>query len=362
MTHHSGRRTWTPSRRRVLVGATVGALGPLLVAAVLIGVQGQVDGATVGLAMLVPTTVAAALGGPATAVLAVVVGSVTHNLLFTVPYLTLRMTDPTEALGLVVHTVVAATVSFVVVREQRAAALAAQRSGAAERVALLEDVDRVRTALLGAVSHDLRTPLAAIAAAASDLQDAEVSLAPAHRRMLATTISERTQALDRMVEQLLDASRLQAGAVHLLVEAVEVQDLVAEAGLLVAGGPSERIRLRAESTLPPVLVDPVLIVTALRNLLDNALRHAPSPTEVVVDAATAGEVVVIAVSDEGPGVRDDDADVFEPFQGGSDGPGLGLTIARGFIELHGGRLDHHERPGGGAVFEFTLPSVDEPEA
>lgn len=362
MTHQTGRPTWRPPRQRVLLGAAVGALGPLLVAAALLRVPGQVDGATVGLVMLVPTAVAAALGGPATAALAVVVGSAIHNLLFTVPYLTLRMTDPTEALGLAVHTVVATTVSFVVVREQRAAALAAQRSEAAERVALLEEVDQVRTALLGAVSHDLRTPLAAIAAAASDLQDAEVAFSTEHRRMLATTISERAQALDRMVEQLLDASRLRAGAVRLLVEAVEVQDLVAEACPLVAGEPTGRIRLQVEPGLPPVLVDPVLIVTALRNLLDNALRHAPSGSPVVVDAAAAGEAVVIAVTDEGPGVGGDAAAVFEPFHGGSEGPGLGLAIARGFIELHGGRLDYHERAGGGAVFEFTLPSIDEPEA
>lgn len=355
------QRSWAPPRRRLVLGIAVGLLGPLLVASGLLLVPGQVEGATVGLIMLVPTAVAAALGGPLAAVAAVVAGSVTHNLLFTVPYRTLRMTEPSEVTGLVVHTVVALTVSFVVVREQRAAHLAAQRLEATERVQMLEEVDRTRTALLGAVSHDLRTPLAAIAAATSDLQDREVSFTAEQQQLLLATIAERAASLDRTVEQLLDASRLQAGAVTLFTEAVEVEDLLAEAAI-AAGDTDGRVRLRTDPALPPVLVDPVLIVAALRNLLENALRHAPETTSVIVDAALAGEWVVVAVIDEGPGVAGDRDRMFDTFQGTSGGPGLGLAITRGFIELHGGQIAYHDAPGGGATFEFTLPATAEPDA
>lgn len=355
----ASQRAWAPPRRRLLLGVAVGILGPVLIAGGLLLVRGRVDGATVGLIMLVPTAVAAALGGPLAAIVAVASGSVTHNLLFTVPYRTLRMTEPSEVAGLVVHTLVALTVSFVVVREQRAARLAAQRLEAAERLRILEEVDRARTALLGAVSHDLRTPLAAIAAATSDLQDGEVSFTVEQQQLLLATIAERAASLDRTVEQLLDASRLQAGAVTVFTEAVEVEDLLAEA-TAAAGDVEGRVRLRIQPDLPPVLVDPVLIVAALRNLLDNALRHAPGSTPVVVDVAPAGAVVVVAVIDEGPGVSGDPQQAFGAFHGTSAGPGLGLSIARGFVELHGGEISYHDAPGGGAVFEFTLPAIAEP--
>ena len=211
---------WSPSRSRLLSGIALGCVGPLLVAAMVFPVRSQVAGATVGLIMLIPTALAAAFGGPVAAAVAVIVGSATHNLVFTVPYLTLRMTETAEVVSLIVHTVVAIIVSLVVVREQRAARLASQRQEAADRVTVLEELDRARTALLGAVSHDLRTPLAAIAAAASDLCEREVAFSPAQQQLLLETISERAAFLDRTVEQLLAASRLQVGAVTVLREPV----------------------------------------------------------------------------------------------------------------------------------------------
>lgn len=355
-------RPWRPSRRRLSAGITVGALGPLLVAAALLPIRGQVAGATVGLVMLVPTALAAGLGGPLAAGVAVVVGSLVHNVLFTVPYFTLRMTESAEIVSLGVHTVVAIIVSLVVVREQRAARLARQRQAAADRLAVLEEVDRARTALLGAVSHDLRTPLAAIAAAASDLRDRDVSFSADQQRLLLETISERTAYLDRLVEQLLAASRLQAGAVTVLTEAVELQELVDEARIGLPDGAADRIRLRLVPPTPPVLADPVLIVAVLRNLFENAVRHAPEPSTVVVTGAKAGDVVVVTVSDEGPGIPGEPEAMFEAFRGASSGPGLGLAIARGFVELHGGQLVYFESPGGGAGFEFSLPAVEEPDA
>jgi len=354
-------RDW-PARRRLWLGIFVGVIGPWLVATGLLPVRGQIAGATVGLIMLVPTALAAAIGGPLAATVAVVGGSLMHNLLFTVPYLTLRMTEPAEIASLAVHTLVAAIVSFVVLREQRAARLASQRQEAAARVEVLEEVDRARTALLGAVSHDLRTPLAAVAAAASDLRQHDVSFSPEQQRLLLDTISERAAFLDRTVEQLLAASRLQAGAVTVLSEAVELQDLVEEARAGFPGNDGARIELVLAPRTPPVLADPVLIVAVLRNLFENAFRHAPADTSIVVTGAKAGDAVVIDVSDEGPGMNGDRGANFDAFHGDSSGPGLGLAIARGFVELHGGELVYFDAPGGGAAFEFTLPAAEEPDA
>jgi K+-sensing histidine kinase KdpD len=358
----SGSWPWSPPRGRLVAGLAIAAVGPLLLAVALAPFRPVLTGATVGLVMLVPTAVAAAVGGPVAAVVAVLSGTVTHNVLFTAPLLTLRVSDPAEVAGLVVHTLVATAVSLVVVREQRATRLAAHRLEAADRLLVLEEVDRARTALLGAVSHDLRTPLSAIAAAASDLREADVEFSDDQRQLLLATIAERTASLDRTVEQLLDASRLQTGAVSVVVEAVELHDLVEEAAAAVGPEVTARIVQRLDAATPPVLVDPVLIVAALRNLLENALRHAPPTSPVEVEAAGAGEVVVVSVSDRGPGVVGDVDDVFEAFHGTSAGPGLGLAIARGFVEIHGGELRYHDADGGGACFELTLPAVEEPEA
>jgi two-component system, OmpR family, sensor histidine kinase KdpD len=345
----------------VAIGLAIGSLGPLAVAGALAPFRDDLATGTVGLVLLVPTVLAAAVGGPVAAVVAVAGGSLTHNLLFTVPLLTLRMTEPAEVAALLVHTLVAAAVSAVVVREQRAATLAADRLEASDRLAVLEEVDRARTALLGAVSHDLRTPLAAIAAAASDLRDDEVAFSPAQQEILLDTIAERAMSLDRTVGQLLDASRLQVGAVTVLPEAVEVQDLVQEALDALDPAGADRVRLRVSDSTPPAFVDPVLVVAALRNLLDNALRHGPDRTPVLVEVAGADRVVVLSVTDRGPGMGDDAATLFEPFHSRSGGPGLGLAIARGFVELHGGTLTSGSSSTGGAVLELTLPAIEEPE-
>jgi two-component system, OmpR family, sensor histidine kinase KdpD len=355
------RRVWAPQPRRLATGLALAGLGPVVVALGFLPLRDEVVGATVGMVMLVPTALATAVGGPVAAVTAVVVGSMLHNALFTVPYLTLRMTDPSDVLSLVAHVLVGITVSALVVREQRAANAARRREAAEARVAVLEEVDRTRTALLGAVSHDLRTPLAAISAAASDLRDPEVVFSEAQRDVLLDTIAERASLLERRVGQLLAASRLDAGAVTLAVEAVEVQELLAEAVDGLADGAAARVEVRLSQELPPVLVDPVLVVAALANLIDNALRYSPPDRSVLVSADPAGSVVLVAVIDEGPGLTSTDEDLFAPFRPGADGTGLGLTIARGFVELHGGTLEHHPTPGGGATFECTLPATREPE-
>lgn len=356
----SAKPVWAPGRTRLQVGLVLALAGPLLIAFTFLPFRDGVTGATVGMVMLVPTAIAAAVGGPLAAVTAVAAGSALHNALFTVPYLTLRMSDPGDVLSLVAHVLVGAIVSAVVMREQRAARAAARRQEAEARLAVLEEVDRTRGALLAAVSHDLRTPLAAIAAAASDLQDSGVVFSDEQRGVLVDTIAERAELLERRVAQLLAASRLEAGAVTVAAEAVELQELLDEAVGGLAVGADERVQARLSPWLSPVLADPVLIVAVLGNLIDNALRYSSADCPVVVTGEPAGDVVVIAVIDEGPGLTAATEGLFSVLQPAADGAGLGLAIAHGFVRLHGTTLEHHHTPGGGATFEFTLPATTEP--
>lgn len=334
--------------------------GPLTVAVGFLALRDAVAGATVGMVMLVPTAMAAAVGGPTAAATAVAVGSAMHNVLFTVPYLTLRMSEPGDILSLVAHVLVGAIVSAVVMREQRAAHAARRHQEAEARVAVLEELDITRRALLGAVSHDLRTPLAAIAAAASDLREREVAFSEQQRGLLVDTIAERAGLMERRIAQLLAASRLDAGAVTVAAEAVDLQELLDEAISGLAQGAGARVQTRLAPHLPPVLVDPVLIVTVLANLIDNALRYSPADRPVVVSGEPAGAVDVVAVIDHGPGITVATDELFTAFHRGADSTGLGLAIAHGFVQLHGGTLALHPTPGGGATFEFTLPATTEP--
>lgn len=356
-------RAWVPAAGRLWSGLAIGVLGPLLIAVALVPTRGELAGAVVGLALIVPTAVGAAVGGPVAATVAVLVGSATHNLLFTQPYMTLRVAATTDVVDLLVHTVVAVTVSLVVVREQQAARLAAARGEQAARVTALEEVDRTRTALLGAVSHDLRTPLAAIAAAASELQAVDVVLDDHDRAVMAGTIVEQAARLDRTVENLLAAGRLQSSAITLSREAVEVEDLLEEAvdGLLDPLART-RLRLRVQPGAQPVWVDPVLMVAALRNIVENALVHTPQDAPVDIEVSDIGSAVTVRVRDHGPGLDGAAPDgLFVPFRTGEgEGIGLGLAIARGFVEAHGGRIHAMDADTGGAVFELVLPAVAVP--
>lgn len=356
------RPSWLTSSARLWWGLAVAFLLPLMFAALLLPFRGTVDGAAFGLAMLIPTALAAAIGGPVPAAVAVAVGSITHNMLFTQPYMTLRVADTTDAAGLAVHGVVALVVSFVVVREQRAARRAEQREEAAARVRLLEEADRVRTAILGAVSHDLRTPLAAIAAAGSELQATDVTFTESDRAMLAGTITEQAQRLDRTVANLLDAGRLKSDQVDVLSEAVDVRDLIQETLASIVEATHERVDVHVDQATSPLWVDPALIQSALRNLIDNALQHSPPDSRVDVSAFPSTGGVAITVRDHGPGLPSLDPDLmFEPFHSRRDGGiGLGLTICTGFVAAHDGDIDVRTSSNG-TTFKLILPAVPEPD-
>ena len=236
-------------------------------------------------------------------------------------------------------------------------------AGEAARARELAEVDRLRSALLSAVGHDLRTPLAGITAAVTTLRQPDVHLDAADRDELLATIERSADRLADLIANLLDLSRLQAGALRLDAQPVAVDEVVARA--LLDRHLREVVNAVADD-LPLVLADPGLLERVVANLADNACRHAATQSLVEVRAQATDRTVQVSVVDHGPGVDEADWDsIFVPFQRLDDssadmGVGLGLAIARGFTEAMGGTLRPEHSSGGGLTMTITLPRAPAP--
>ncbi|MCK9901879.1 sensor histidine kinase KdpD [Frankia sp. Cpl3] len=233
---------------------------------------------------------------------------------------------------------------------------------AAAEAAPIAAADKVRTALLTAVSHDLRTPLAAARVAVSGLREPGITLTGEEQAELLATADESLDRLTRLVENLLDMSRLQAGALSVFPRPVGLDDIVQPA-LDEIGPPASRIDVRVPEDLPTVTADPALLQRVIVNLVSNALRHAPTETPPTITASALGGRVELRVVDRGPGIpAARHEDVFQPFQRLGDrdnttGVGLGLALARGLAEAMGGTLTPDETPGGGLTMVLSLPAA-----
>ena len=237
----------------------------------------------------------------------------------------------------------------------------AQLRDQAVRARLLEESDRWRRSLVGAVSHDLRTPLATIKVASSSLRDPAAHLSAADSAELAALIDDQTDRLDRLVANLLDMTRIQTGGFQLRREPVALQGLMVEAlaSLGQSVGP-DRIQQQVAEDLPSVDVDPVLVVQVLINLMDNAARYSPEGSPIVVAAQRNGDEIEVSVSDQGPGVDPDERDtIFQMFNHREAGgrAGLGLAIVKAFVEAHDRKVWVEQAAGGGARFVFSLPAA-----
>jgi two-component system sensor histidine kinase KdpD len=249
------------------------------------------------------------------------------------------------------------------------AALAIERSqlrGQALRADLLEEVDRWRSALVGAVSHDLRTPLASIKAAVSTLREPGLALSGADHNELLATIEDQSDHLTMLVANLLDMARLEAGTLALRREPHDltgvVDTAIAAARAVLA---HHSLAVEIPSDLPIVEIDAVLIVQVLSNLLTNAAQHSPDGTTITVAASERAGLVDVSVSDEGPGVPEADRErIFHMLDrnAGSGRAGLGLAISTAFVEAHGQRLRVADGPSGGACFKFQIPVATLEEA
>ena len=230
----------------------------------------------------------------------------------------------------------------------------------ANEAAALADIDAVRTAMLRAVSHDLRTPLASIKAMVSGLRDPTVAWTPDQIAEALLTVDEETDRLNRLVGNLLDASRLQIGTLAINVQPTEVAEVVA-AALYSANIPNERVDIDIPADLATVQCDSALLERSLANILTNAERFSPLESPVRIEAAQIGNAVHIRIVDRGPGINPGDRDhVIQPFQRlgdvpVGDGVGLGLSIANGFVTAMGGTLLLDDTPGGGLTVTVVLP-------
>ncbi|MEU5753736.1 sensor histidine kinase KdpD [Streptomyces sp. NPDC047829] len=246
------------------------------------------------------------------------------------------------------------------------AAFAAQAAVVLDRRRLREEADRsralaegnrIRTALLAAVSHDLRTPLAGIKAAVTSLRSDDVAWSEEDQGELLEGIEEGADRLDNLVGNLLDMSRLQTGTVTPLIREIDVDEVVPMA---LGGVPEGSAELDIPETLPMVAVDAGLLERSMANLVENAVKYSPAGRTVLVAASALADRVEVRVVDRGPGVPDEAKDrIFEPFQRYGDAPrgagvGLGLAVARGFAEAMGGTLNAEDTPGGGLTMVLTL--------
>jgi two-component system sensor histidine kinase KdpD len=252
-----------------------------------------------------------------------------------------------------------------VVADQLSVALNTRRlTDRAADASALAQVDAVRTAMLRSVSHDLRTPLASIKAMVSGLREPDVEWSPQQVSDALAIVEAETDRLNRLVGNLLDASRLQTGELAVDVRPTPLVEAV-EAAVGSIGCTMSEIDVQLPADIPLVAADPVLLERALANVLANAWRFNPhSASPVRVDAAALGNEVHLRIVDHGPGIaRERRRQVLEPFQRlgderTGDGVGLGLTIAQGFVAAMGGRLAFDDTPGGGLTVTIVLsPSI-----
>jgi two-component system sensor histidine kinase KdpD len=277
------------------------------------------------------------------------------NFLFIPPLFTLHIAKLEDALTFATYFIVAITVGSLTAQLKTREHLAAQ-------VQLAQESERLRKTLLDCVSHELKTPLAAIGAASQELSRLAPNIQdPQILKELASEIRDGTRRLNRVVDNLLDMNRLESGVIRPKREWCDVRELLQSAIDIERESINGRdIRLDAPEEIPLALVDHTLIEQAVAKLLANAGSHTPRSVPIEIDADYTNDHLLISVSDRGPGIPIEAIErLFEKFYHGDDrktgGLGLGLSIARGLVEAHGGKLTAENRDGGGARFTITLP-------
>ena len=234
------------------------------------------------------------------------------------------------------------------------------------QIELLKRTDALRAALLSSVSHDLRTPLSSIKAAASSLLQEDVQWDEEARRSFALAIEHEADRLNRLVGNLLDMSRIEGGALKPEKEWYPVDELIHDVLDHMQPVLQERtVQTHLPDDLPPVELDYLQMDQVLTNLIENAVRYTPPESPIEVSAQIDGEQMVISVADRGPGIPQADKErIFDKFYRvlatqrnavSVPGSGLGLAVSKGLVEAHGGHIWVEDRPGGGSIFRFTLP-------
>jgi two-component system sensor histidine kinase KdpD len=277
------------------------------------------------------------------------------NFLFIPPLFTLHIAKLQDALTFATYFIIAITVGSLTAQLKAREHLAAQ-------VQLAQESERLRKTLLDCVSHELKTPLAAIGAASQELSRLAPNIQDSPMlKELASEIRDGSRRLNRVVDNLLDMNRLESGVIRPKREWCDVHELLQSAVDIERESIDGRdIRLDVPEEIPLALLDHTLIEQAVAKLLANAGSHTPARLPIEIDAEYTNDHLLISVSDRGPGVPIEATErLFEKFYHGDDrktgGLGLGLSIARGLIEAHGGKLTAENRDGGGARFTISLP-------
>ncbi len=248
------------------------------------------------------------------------------------------------------------------------AALAIERASLAQKAQqaeLMQVTENLQTALLNSISHDLRTPLVSITGALSALEE-NGSLGSDAQRSLVQTAREESDRLNRLVGNLLDMTRLEAGALRVKREACDVEDIIGTAiGQMKDRAEGRPVEVQIQEKMPLIQVDFVMIVHVLNNLLDNAIKYSPSGSPLEVKAGWEAGKAQISILDRGIGIPTEDLErVFDKFYRVQrpeqvTGTGLGLAICKGIVEAHGGRIHAENRPGGGTIMTIELPYTEE---
>lgn len=304
---------------------------------------------------LAGTMAVAARGKRGPAVFASLLAVLCFNFFFVPPRFTLAVANNQYLVTFVVMFAVAMIISHLALRVRT-------QADAAKRAEIEAETERLRSALLSAVSHDLRTPLAAILGSASAMLQGPVD---ERGRSLLENIRDEAERLSRLVHNLIETTRLEAGGVQLKKELYPIEEVLGTALERVAKTLGARkVATDLPEDLPPVPLDAVLMELVFVNLIENAARHTPAGTPIDLSARSEDAWLTLSIADRGPGLEPADLErVFEKFYRGrpaAGGAGLGLAICKAVLEAHGGSIRAENRTGGGAVFSLKLPRASAP--
>jgi two-component system sensor histidine kinase KdpD len=316
--------------------------------------QGRFDLVNIAMLYVLAVVIIALRFSRGPAIAASVLSVLAFDIAFVPPRGTLTVDDVQYLLTFAIMLAIGLIVSGLVDSVRRQAAAQAT-------LAVEAETERIRSTLLASISHDLRTPLAVIAGAASSLAQSGARLTPGDRAALATSVFDEARRMSEHVAKVLQMTRLETGAIKLERDWVSLSELVGTVlARLRERMAAHRVIVELPEDLPLVKVDAPLIEQVLVNLLENCARHTPAGTVVRVYARRSGQQVTVTVEDYGDGIPERDLErVFAKFhQGtveGAPGIGLGLAICRAIVRLHGGRTWAERVSGGGTAFRFTLP-------
>ncbi len=345
---------------RPWAGYASAAAGALLCTLAGLAMTPRFDIVNVAMVYLVAVVVVALRFSRGAAIACAVLCVLAFDVVFVPPQGVLTVNDAQYLLTFAIMLVVALVISHLTERGR-------QEAAARERHAVEAQTERIRSALLASISHDLRTPLAVLTGASSTLAEGGERLAPAQREALARSLFEQARDLSEQVDKVLQMTRLESGGLALERDWASIGEIASSLlDRLADRLATHRVLVEIPADLPLVRVDAILVEQALGNLLDNAARHTPAGTVVRLRASAQGGEIVVSVEDGGLGLAGEDmARVFAKFERGSaeaggPGMGLGLSICRAIVALHGGRTWAEAKPGGGLSFRFTLPVESPP--